>query len=74
MNVIRVAIAVDDDALGRVEEVARVCRTLGFRADSTLTGVGVFTGFVDEQCVAALRAIPGVAAVEVERATRIHRP
>lgn len=74
MSVIRVAIAVDDNALERVEEVVRACRALGFHPDSTLTGVGVFTGFVDAESVAALRAVPGVAAVEVERVSRIHRP
>lgn len=74
MSVIRVAIAVDDNSLERVDEVARACRALGFRADSTLTGVGVFTGFVEAGRLAALRAIPGVAAVELERLGRIHRP
>jgi hypothetical protein len=70
---IRVAIAVADDALQRLEEVAVACRALGFRSDSTLTGVGVFTGSADAGSLAALRAVPGVAAVELERDIRIHR-
>ena len=70
---IRVAIAVDDNALDRVQELARECRALGFRADSTLTGAGVFTGYVQADKVAALRALPGVAAVEMGRVSRIHR-
>jgi hypothetical protein len=74
MSQIRVAIAVGDDALERVEEVVRACRALGFRKDSTLTGVGVFTGWVEADKVAALRAVPGVAAVELERSIRIHTP
>jgi hypothetical protein len=74
MSRIRVAIAVADEALERMEEVVRACRALGFRADSTLSGVGVFTGVVEAEAVGALRAVPGVAAVELERATRIHRP
>jgi hypothetical protein len=74
MNRIRVAIAVDDEALDRVEEVVRACRALGFRGDSTLTGVGVFTGFIEVDNLDALRAVPGVAAVELERDVRITRP
>jgi hypothetical protein len=74
MSRVRVAIAVADDALERMEEVVRACRALGFRGDSTLTGVGVFTGVIEAETIGALRAVPGVAAVELERATRIHRP
>jgi hypothetical protein len=71
---IRVAIAVADEALTRVGEVAYACHALGFRTDSILTWVGVFTGSIEADCLAALRAIPGVAAVELERPPRIHRP
>ena len=74
MSRIRVAIAVADEALERMEEVMRACRALGFWADSTLTGVGVFTGVIEAETIGALRAVPGVAAVELERVTRIHRP
>jgi hypothetical protein len=74
VSLIRVAIAVADEALERMQEVMRACRALGFRADSKLSGVGVFTGVVEAEAIEALRAVPGVAAVELERATRIHRP
>lgn len=65
---IRVAIAVSDEALERLEEVAYTCHTLGFRASSTLTHIGVMTGFIEVDRVTALRAVPGVEAVELERA------
>jgi hypothetical protein len=71
---IRVAVAVGDDALERLDEVMAACRALGFRADSRLTGVGVFTGFMDENALAALRAVPGVAAVELEHRMQVHAP
>jgi hypothetical protein len=71
---IRIAVAVADDALERLGEVMAACRALGFRADSTLTGVGVFTGFMDENKLAALRAVPGVAAVELEHRMQIRPP
>lgn len=71
---IRVAIAVDDDSLAFVEAVARECRALGFREETTLRVVGVFTGLVERDRLAALRAVPGVAAVEVQHHPRVHRP
>jgi L-fucose isomerase-like protein len=72
MNRIRIAIAVDDDALERLEEVAGACRALGFLGDTTLAGVGVLTGSIEVNRVEALRAIPGVAVVELERHLRVH--
>jgi hypothetical protein len=74
MSRIRVAIAVADDALERAQEVLASCRALGFRADSALTGVGIFTGWMEAQNVGALRGVLGVAAVELERHMRIHTP
>lgn len=74
MNRIRIAIAVEDDALGRLEDVANACRALGFLGDTTLTGVGVLTGTIQTDGLAALRAVPGVAAVELERQIRLRTP
>jgi hypothetical protein len=71
---VRVAIAVTDDALKRVGEVADACHALGFQMDSTLTWVGIFTGSIEADRLEALRAVPGVAAVELARPTRIQRP
>src|ERR1700679_3627080 len=54
MSGIRVAIAVADEAIERVQEVLTSCRALGFRADSALTGVGIFTERMEAQNVGAL--------------------
>jgi hypothetical protein len=74
LNRVRVAIGVADEALDRIADVFRDCRALGFRSDSTLMGVGVFTGWADADQLEALRAVPGVAAVELERTARTDRP
>jgi hypothetical protein len=74
MNRIQIAIAVDDEALARLEEVAGACRALGFLSDTTLAGVGVLTGSIEADRLEALRAVPGVATVECERRARVHRP
>jgi hypothetical protein len=74
VNRVRIAIAVDDDALGRLEDVAKACRELGFLGDTMLSGVGVLTGTIEPDSLAALRAVPGVAAVELERQSRLVTP
>jgi len=65
---VRVAVAVTDDAVGRIQQVAAACRALGFEHHSTLYGVGVLTGFVAADGLAVLRRVSGVLAVETERA------
>jgi len=65
---IKVVIAVAEEARDRIYEVAAVCRALGFGHTSTLSDVGVLMGSVDLADLPALRAIPGVAAIETERA------
>ncbi len=67
MTRVRVAVAVEDDALGHVEEIVRACWAVGFCLDCELPVVGVFTGSIATQRLEALREIPGVAAVEIQR-------
>jgi hypothetical protein len=62
-----VAVAVAEDARGRIYEVAAACRALGLEHTSTLEDVGVLTGSVEFHDLPKLRAIPGVVAVELER-------
>ena len=67
---VRVAVALTDDAVGRIQQVAASCRALGFNHDSTLRGIGVLTGSVDVQHLARLRDVPGVLVVETRREWR----
>lgn len=67
---INVAIAVAEEARDRLYEVAAVCRALGFGHTSTLTDVGVLIGSAELGDLPTLRAIPGVAAIELEREFR----
>jgi hypothetical protein len=68
---INVAIAVAEEARDRLYEVAQVCRALGFAHTSTLSDIGILIGSADVEDLPMLRAIPGVLAVETERALRI---
>jgi len=66
-----VAIAVAEDARGRIYEVAAVCKAVGLEHTSTLTDIGVLLGSVELDDLLSLRAVPGVVAVEVEREFRL---
>ena len=66
MSRVNVAVAVADDAQGRIYEVAAACRALGLDHTATLALVGVLTGSMDSGDLAKLWAVPGVLAVELE--------
>jgi len=68
---INVAIAVAEEARDRIYEVAEVCRALGFAHTSTLSDIGILIGSADVEDLPLLRAIPGVLAVEMERALEL---
>jgi hypothetical protein len=68
---INVAIAVAEEARDRIYEVAEVCRALGFAHTSTLSNIGILIGSADVEDLPLLRAIPGVLAVEMERALEL---
>lgn len=68
---INVTIAVAEEARDRIYEVAQVCRALGFAHTSTLSDIGILIGSTDVEDLPLLRAIPGVFAVETERALQI---
>lgn len=67
MSRLNVAVAVADDAQGRIYEVAAACRALGLDHTATLAGVGLLTGSMESGELAKLLAIPGVLMVEVEQ-------
>jgi hypothetical protein len=63
---VNVAVAVAEDAQGRIYEVAAACRALGLNHTATLAAVGVLTGSMESDDLAKLWAVPGVLAVELE--------
>lgn len=67
MSRVDVAVAVAEDAQGRLYEVAAACRALGLQHTATLAAVGVLIGSMEARDLARLWAVPGVLAVEVKR-------
>ena len=66
MSRVDVTIAVARDARDRIYEVATVCRALGFGHTSTRSDVGVLVGSAELEDLPSLRAVPGVAGIEME--------
>ena len=66
MSRVNVAVAVAEDARGRIHEIAAACRALGLHHDATLAQVGVLTGWMESDDLVKLWAVPGVLAIEVE--------
>ena len=66
MSRVNVAVAVADDAQGRIYEIAAACRALGLDHSTTLPMIGVLTGSMEAAYLEKLFAVPGVLAVEVE--------
>jgi hypothetical protein len=64
---INVAVAVAEDARGRIYEVVAHCRALGLQHTLTLAVIGVVTGSMESRDLRRLWAVPGVLAVEFER-------
>jgi hypothetical protein len=71
---VNVAVALTEDAVSRIDEVAAACRALGLEHDSTLVGVGVLTGSAGRDDLMKLRSVPGVLAVETQTVHHVHGP
>ena len=66
MSRVNVAVAVADDARGRIYEIAAACCALGLHHSGTLALVGVLTGSMESDDLVKLWEVPGVLAIEVE--------
>lgn len=70
----RITVTIDDDHLGRADEVADQLRAAGMTVEQVLGTVGIITGSVAPAARASVAAVPGVAAVEEETTFRIAPP
>ena len=66
MSQLKVAVAVADDARGRIYEVAAACRAVGLDDAVTLAEIGLLTGSMESRDLAKLLAVPGVLMVEIK--------
>ncbi|GAB3443719.1 hypothetical protein [Actinophytocola sediminis] len=70
----RVIVSVADDRLADLPTVVDALRRAGLTVTEVLDGAGVITGTVDQDAIAALSTVPGVADVEIQRDLRLPPP
>jgi len=64
MNRQSVTIAVNNQHLTRFDEIVAASEKLGLQVSQRLPGIGVIIGEIDENQLAALRKLEGIAGVE----------
>jgi hypothetical protein len=69
-----VTVTVADAQGGAIEELAARLRQAGMDVGQVLGTVGIITGSVDDSRLAAIEALPGVAAVEAQASFQIPPP
>ena len=72
---IEVTIALDDENVERIGDVAERLRAAGLRDPRTQEALGVITGSVDDpEMIGALERVEGVAGVELARRFQLPPP
>ena len=74
MAKVKLSISVDDEHLSQFSKVMKEVEKAGMKIDQELEDLGVATGAIDEDKVAALRKVEGVQHVEEERQIQIPPP
>ena len=69
-----VTIAVDDDHVGNLDEVAERLRAVGMAVDELLGEIGIITGRIAESRKEELESVEGVSHVERSREYRLPPP
>jgi hypothetical protein len=73
-NRVQVLVAVNDEHLSKISQIAQQCKKAGLKVDKTLEGVGIITGSISEDKLDSLTGVDGVASVEREQAYQIPPP
>ena len=63
---VNIAIALAEEARGRLEEVAATCSALGLAECARLTGIGILVGSVSLRNLRRLWSVPEIVAIELE--------
>jgi hypothetical protein len=69
-----VTVTVADSYVGELDDLVRRLALAGMQVRQVLPTLGVITGSVDDSGLAALEALPGVAAVEQQASVQLPPP
>jgi hypothetical protein len=64
-------VAVNVTVTGRPADIIKELEQHGLRVDKQLDEIGVITGHASKDSLAALRAVPGVTAIELDQSVQI---
>lgn len=69
-----ITITVDDDHVGRINDVANQLRDAGMQVHQVLGSAGIITGAVTDAQRPAIAQVPGVASVENQQEFQLPPP
>ena len=69
-----VLVTAADTGPGAVDELAERLAQAGMEVGQVLATIGVVSGSIDDSLLEAIRALPGVQAVEQQRAVQLPPP
>ena len=73
-NRVPITVSVSDSHLEKLKEVAAQLRAAGMSVEHSLDAIGTISGHVEQDRLAGLAKVPGVAAVEPERTFQLPPP
>ena len=71
---IEIVVSVDDENLGRLDEIASALERMGVKVQNRMSSLGTISAVADAAAVDRIRAVAGVEAVEVARTFEIPPP
>lgn len=71
---IQIVVSVDDEHLGRLDEIAAALERMGVKVEHRMPSLGTISGVADAAAVERIRAVAGVEAVEVARTFQVPPP
>jgi hypothetical protein len=74
MTKVSVTVAIADSYLSKFGDVLKRTKRAGLDIEQALKDIGVLTGKIDFDKVAALRKVKGIASVETSRSVHIAPP
>ncbi|MDZ8239290.1 MAG: ketohydroxyglutarate aldolase [Nostoc sp. ChiQUE01a] len=74
MSNVNLSIAVDENYIDQIQEVAQNLQSAGMNVEQLLDKLGIITGSIDSAKVEALSKVEGVSHVEISREYKLAPP
>ncbi|MBD2665494.1 keto-hydroxyglutarate-aldolase/keto-deoxy-phosphogluconate aldolase [Richelia sinica FACHB-800] len=74
MSNVNLSIAVDENYLNQIQEVAQNLQSAGMNVEQMLDNLGIITGSCDSEKVESLSQVEGVSHVELSREYQLPSP